>query len=90
MFWRVTSQDEVTGIDGHSYLSDQATVWRWREAYQHDFAARMDWTLKPYKQANHNPLVVVNGKAGSDPLVLDAVGSIMPKRAPAPGRASRP
>ena len=72
MFWRVTSQDEVTGIDGHSYLSDQATVWRWREAYQHDFAARMDWTLKPYKQANHNPLVVVNGKAGSDPLVLDA------------------
>jgi hypothetical protein len=33
----------------------------------------MDWTLKPYKQANHNPLVVVNGKTGSDPLVIDAI-----------------
>ena len=67
-----TSQDEVTGIDGRKYISDQATIWRWREAYQHDFAARMDWTIKPYKQANHNPIVVVNGKAGTEPLVIDA------------------
>jgi len=73
MFSRVTSQDEVTGSDGRSYLSDQATIWRWREAYQHDFAARMDWTMKPYREANHNPLVVLNAKAGSDPLVIDAV-----------------
>jgi len=67
------SQDEVTGVDGLKRISDQATVWRWREAYQHDFAARMDWTLKPYKQTNHNPIVVVNGKAGTEPLVIDAV-----------------
>ena len=41
----MTSQDEVTGIDGRQYISDQATIWRWREAYQNDFAARMDWTI---------------------------------------------
>ena len=28
------------------YTSDQATIWRWRTAFQHDFAARMDWTIK--------------------------------------------
>ena len=31
--------------DGKLYLSDQATIWRWRTAFQHDFAARMDWTV---------------------------------------------
>ena len=40
------SRDTVVGIDGKSYISDQATIWRWREAFQHDFAARMDWTIK--------------------------------------------
>jgi hypothetical protein len=28
--------------DGREYTSDQATVWRWWPAFQHDFAARMD------------------------------------------------
>ena len=32
--------------DGRTYTSDQATIWRWRTAFQHDFAARMDWTIK--------------------------------------------
>jgi hypothetical protein len=40
-----------------SYTSDQATVWRWREAYQHDFAARMDWCVADTSaKANHNPV----------------------------------
>src|SRR5579875_3272879 len=30
LFSRVTSQDEVTGIDGQQHISDQATIWRWR------------------------------------------------------------
>ena len=41
-FNRATSQDHVIGHDGVPYISDQATIWRWREAYQNDFAARMD------------------------------------------------
>jgi hypothetical protein len=73
LFRRVTSADTVTGIDGQSHTSDQATIWRWREAYQHDFAARMDWTVKPYAAANHPPVVSVNGSAGTAPLYIDAV-----------------
>ena len=35
------------------------TVWRWREDFQNDFAARMDWTTKPYNEANHPPVAVL-------------------------------
>ncbi len=72
LFQRVTSRDLVIGRDGRSYLSDQATIWRWREAFQHDFAARMAWTVKPFAEANHAPKVVVNGVAGTSPLVIEA------------------
>jgi Protein of unknown function (DUF1593) len=57
MFRRVTSADTVNGV-----TSDHATIWRWRRAFQNDFAARMDWTIKPFKEANHPPVpeLVVN------------------------------
>lgn len=34
-------------------------LWRWREDVQNDFAARMEWTTKPYAEANHPPVVVL-------------------------------
>jgi len=71
-FMRATSQDAVRGIDGEVHVSDQATIWRWRAAYQNDFAARMDWTVKDFAHANHNPELVVNGQAGTAPLELTA------------------
>jgi Cellulose-binding Sde182, nucleoside hydrolase-like domain/Cellulose-binding protein Sde0182, C-terminal domain len=71
-FMRATSQDAVRGIDGKEHVSDQASIWRWREAYQNDFAARMDWTVKDFAHANHNPVLVVNGKPGTDIIELDA------------------
>jgi hypothetical protein len=75
LFSRITSQDTVTGVDGREHVSDQATIWRWREAFQNDFAARMDWTVKDFAHANHNPSVTVNGEAGTAPIYLDvAVG----------------
>jgi hypothetical protein len=49
--------DEVLGHDGHWHTTNHATIWRWREAYQNDFAARMDWTVKSYEEANHPPIV---------------------------------
>jgi len=64
--------DTVTGKDGKPYTSNQATVWRWREDFQNDFAARMDWGIKDYKNANHNPQVVVNGQPGQDVVYLQA------------------
>jgi len=70
-FLRVTSQDTVTGVDGQEHVSDQATVWRWREAFQNDFAARMDWTIKDFAHANHNPIIDVNGVSDTSPIVID-------------------
>jgi len=72
LFSRVTSQDSVRGADDREVTSDQATIWRWREAYQHDFAARMDWTVADFQHANHNPVVTVNGEKGTAPLVIEA------------------
>jgi hypothetical protein len=87
-FIRVTSQDTVTAADGVQHVSDQATIWRWREAFQNDFAARMSWTVSDYAHASHNPLVNVNGKSGTavietdvdvgQSVVLNATGSSDP------------
>jgi hypothetical protein len=37
-----------------AYLKPQ---WRWIDAFQNDFAARADWCVKPYGQANHQSVV---------------------------------
>ncbi len=56
------TRDTVAAENGMSYTSDQATIWRWREAYQHDFAARMDWcTADTFEKANHNPVAAFQG-----------------------------
>jgi Protein of unknown function (DUF1593) len=82
MFSRVSSADTVADV-----TSDQATIWRWRSAFQNDFAARMDWTVKPFKQANHPPAAALAGagagaaqraiKVGAS-ILLDASGSSDP------------
>ena len=70
-FGRVTSQDTVVGVDGVEHVSDQATIWRWREAFQNDFAARMGWTIADYAHASHNPLVEVNGIPGTQVIEMN-------------------
>lgn len=42
---------------GASSTGYRTTLWRWRKDFQNDFAARMDWTIKPYGEANHPPVV---------------------------------
>jgi hypothetical protein len=54
-FW-TDAEDEVLGVDGKWHTGNHETIWRWRSAYQNDFAARMDWTIKPYAEANHPPV----------------------------------
>lgn len=67
------SEDTVLAPDGNTYRNNRATIWRWREAYQADFAARMDWSIEPrFADANHNPRAVVNGDATKQPVFLDA------------------
>ncbi len=59
------------------------TLWRWRDDFQHDFAARMDWSIKSFKDANHPPIPILSHseriavKSG-DSFVLDASKSIDP------------
>lgn len=61
----VNTQDEIILPDGRKEASNQATIWRWRESYQHDFAARMDWNIADnLKKANHNPVLAINGNIG--------------------------
>jgi hypothetical protein len=66
----------------------RTTVWRWRPAFQADFQARMDWCVKPFAEANHAPVPVLNGQQGvaaleidtkpGQPIKLSAVGSTDP------------
>ncbi|KAL3443601.1 hypothetical protein BJX65DRAFT_298234 [Aspergillus insuetus] len=64
--------DTAIGKDGERYTSNHATIWRWREAFQNDFAARMQWTLTDDpKRASHQPVVTVNRSTGPQPLLLD-------------------
>ena len=77
------AMDEVWGVDGHWHTSNKATIWRWREAYQNDFVARMDWTIKPYGEANHPPVVKANNERiisvkPGDRVTLSAEGSADP------------
>ena len=64
--WR-DAKDTVGGI-----TDARSTVSRWRPAFQNDFAARLDWCVKPFGEANHAPQPIVNGNLGRDVLRLSA------------------
>jgi hypothetical protein len=69
------SRDAVSISNGKTETSDFATIWRWRQHYQHDFAARMNWCVADeYKKANHNPIAVLNGDRSKKVLSLTAKG----------------
>jgi hypothetical protein len=81
-FWS-DAEDEVLGVDGEWHQSNKATIWRWRSAYQNDFAARMDWTIKPYAEANHPPVAKLAHAAelkarSGERVALSAEGSTDP------------
>lgn len=71
--------DRVKGMDGRMYKSNQATIWRWRDQYQSDFAARIQWSIeKDFARVNHHPVISVNGHPGTEPLELEAeAGSLL-------------
>ena len=58
-------------------------IWRWLDAVQNDFAARADWCVKPYANANHHPVVKLahacdlNAKPGAT-VTLSAKGTTDP------------
>jgi hypothetical protein len=47
--------------------------WRWIPAAQNDFAARLDWCVKDFKDANHPPVARVKGSLQRDVKAGDTV-----------------
>jgi hypothetical protein len=43
-------------LDTTTFTGNKVTLWRWRDDFQNDFAARMNWCTKSYKEANHPPV----------------------------------
>ena len=52
----------------------RVNVWRWRPVFQDEFAARADWCVKPQDEANHSPVIALNGNNSGGPIVLDTEG----------------
>jgi len=52
---------------------NQISLIRWREDFQNDFAARMDWCHKPFEEASHPPVPAL---AHSDRLTVKSGGWI--------------
>jgi Cellulose-binding Sde182, nucleoside hydrolase-like domain/Cellulose-binding protein Sde0182, C-terminal domain len=44
------------------------TVGRWNKQRNQDFAARMDWCVQSYANANHNPVAHLNGDGSTNVL----------------------
>jgi hypothetical protein len=47
-------------FDTVNFTGYKESLWRWRDDFQNDFAARMDWCSKSYEEANHPPVPVIN------------------------------
>lgn len=82
--WTNTQDEVYSELTEQYHTSNHATIWRWREAYQHDFAARIDWSNTPsYEDANHPPVAalghpnVLKVKAGEN-VTLSGAGSSDP------------
>ncbi|KAG7053032.1 major facilitator superfamily transporter [Colletotrichum scovillei] len=70
--WYGNAPDSVSLPSGSLYRSSQATVWRWRDAMQDDFAARMQWTLNNSVSAvAHPPQLSINGSTGTEVVRFD-------------------
>lgn len=57
------SWNSFSGLKGELPYTVQtfAPLWRWRDGYVRDFAARMDWCVAEPNEANHPPRAVVWG-----------------------------
>jgi hypothetical protein len=76
----VPDRDRETSDDPDPRM---VTVYRWRPAFQADFQARLDWSVRPYAEANHPPVVQIRSErervvAPGEEVVLDAGDSTDP------------
>lgn len=70
--WTDTS-DTIKNNQGSVEQGNAVTVRRWRNAFQADFAARMDWSITDdYEDANHKPVAMLQGEKGINPVFINA------------------
>ena len=73
----------AVGEDTIVFTDSKATLWRWRDDFQNDFAARMDWCVTSYQEANHPPVPAlghpeeITVKSGEG-FSMDAIGTTDP------------
>jgi hypothetical protein len=68
---RQVYRDAIDHVD--KTADARSTVWRWRPAYQADFAARLDWCVADsFEKANHPPVAMLNGDQTRQALQLTA------------------
>lgn len=78
MFTETTDEFTGEGVTGFSEWVDEYRnplynpIWKWRRAYMNDFVGRMDWCVKDFDEANHNPVAAFDGNK-SDSIVRLAV-----------------
>jgi len=67
MFTETTDQFTGEGTTGFTEWVDDYRnplynpIWKWRRGYMNDFVGRMDWCVKKFRDANHNPIAAFNG-----------------------------
>jgi hypothetical protein len=54
--WTNANDSFVSPEDKRTYYGNSVTIWRWRPEFQQDFAARMAWTTRSYRECNHPPV----------------------------------
>ncbi|HPG05564.1 MAG TPA: DUF1593 domain-containing protein [Saprospiraceae bacterium] len=69
--------------DTITFADNKVTLWRWRDDFQNDFAARMDWCTHTYPEANHPPVPALGHPEkftmrSGDVFSLDASGTTDP------------
>lgn len=70
-FFREAADCWYDPFDRETICSARAAVFRWRDDFQNDFAARVIWgSTGNYKKANHAPQIVVNNHGGEEPLYM--------------------
>ena len=82
-FWNDISVADTVWYSTANVMDRRIAVARWRQQFQQDFAARADWAVRSYADANHAPVAAINGPAAltvrsGSTLTLDASGSTDP------------
>jgi hypothetical protein len=81
--------NQLTDIADHDIDTEgdpdprMSSVYRWRRAFQADFAARLDWCVKPFKEANHPPVLRMSNQSAlpvkpGEVVTLNATGTTDP------------